>query len=179
MRALVYLIGEPGVGKSTLMAAATAGHDRYPQTTPLRHDLLVKDGIIEAAELGARRGTFSGTDALPMNAVTKAEEMLRTSIAPVLIGEGARLGVRRFLEASVAAGRRTTLVYLTSPHAAAQRAARGTGQKDSWVKGAATRAANLAAQDIPGVTRITIDGSTPGAMEAFKAIIDNEIQETR
>lgn len=160
------------------MAQATADFQRHPQKAPLRHDLLVRNGIIEAAELGARRETFSGTDALPMNAITKAETFLTETHAPVILAEGARLGVRRFLE-TAARTHAVTLFYLTTPHAAAQRASRGTGQNETWVKGASTRARNLAQQDIPGVTTIELDGSDPETLSTFKTAIAQAMEEAR
>lgn len=170
-KSLIYIVGEPGAGKSTALAKATAHWTRHPQQAPLAHDLLVDESSIVAVELGKRRETFSGTDALPMNAITRAETFLATTLAPVIIGEGARLGVRRFFETAVDMGMDVTLFYLTTPHAAEQRAARGTEQKESWVKGAATRAANIAAANIPGVKHITVNG----AEQSFANILREHI----
>lgn len=159
-KSLIYIVGEPGAGKSTALAAATADWRRFPQTAPLAHDLLVgPHDVIEAVELGKRREAFSGTDALPMNAITKAEQMLARPPAPVIIAEGARLGVRRFFEHAVSLGYEVTLYNLTTPYAEKQRGERGAEQKESWVKGARTRAANIASAAITGVHHRTIDGS--------------------
>ncbi|WIC89121.1 adenylate kinase [Arthrobacter phage Ottawa] len=176
-RTLIYLVGEPGSGKSTAMAAATSHFQRHPQQAPLAHDLLVSEAAIEAVELGKRRGTFSGTDALPMNAITKAEELLRSTLAPVVLGEGARLGCRRFLEAAVSAGYKVHLIHLSTPHAEAQRQQRGAAQKDSWVKGARTRADNLANLDIPGVDVTRINGAQADVAAALKSLITKAVQE--
>lgn len=113
-----------------------------------RRELLSANGRVVAVELGARAGRhppgFPGTDALPMNAVVSAENWLRSGQAageaPVVLGEGARLGVRRFLDAAIATGWEIHIVLLTSRRAARNRAERGSRQKDSWVKGATTRA---------------------------------------
>lgn len=173
-RSLIYVVGEPGAGKSTAVAQATEGFTRYPTKLPIAHDLLVDhNSRIAAIELGARRETFSGTDALPMNAITKAEQLLVHPPAPVVIGEGARLGVRRFLEHAVSLGYEVTLYHLTTPHAAEQRGKRGAAQKESWVKGAATRAANLVAAATSGVVHHTIDGSK----EDFVAILSDHISD--
>lgn len=172
MKTLIYVIGEPGAGKSTAMRKATEHFGRHPQQAPFAHDLLVSESAIVAAELGKRRPTFSGTDALPMNVITKAERFLYETLAPVVLAEGARLGCRRFLEAAVEAGYQTHLLYLTTPHAAAQRAARPGEQKPSWVKGAATRAENLANTQIDNVALHRIDGSTQDAAAYIKALID-------
>ena len=177
-RTLIYLVGEPGAGKSTAMAAATAHYRRHPQQAPLAHDILTDpDGIIEAIELGARREKFSGTDALPMNAVVKAEQFLLNPIAPVILGEGARLGCKRFLEAAAVAGYKVHLIHLTTPHAEAQRQARGAGQKDSWVKGARTRAENLANTPLEGVAVTRINGAEADVAAALKSLITKAVQE--
>lgn len=178
MKTLIYLIGEPGAGKSTAMRKATEHLGRHPQQAPFAHDLLVSDASIVAVELGKRRPTFSGTDALPMNVITKAERFLHETLAPVVLAEGARLACKRFLEASVAAGYRTHLVYLTTPHAAAQRAARPGEQKDSWVKGAATRAENLANTIIDNVEYHRINGAEQDTAAFLKALIDTAEQES-
>src|SRR5947208_9892815 len=104
--ALIYLIGAPGSGKSTVMAAATAHLHRTALPGRPARDLLTDTTGPIAVELGARRGSFSGTDALPMDAVRHAEAWLRDTHpgAPLVLGEGARLGNARFLQAAVQAG---------------------------------------------------------------------------
>lgn len=170
-KSLIYVVGEPGAGKSTAMAAATSEYTRHPQQAPLAHDLLVDESQIVAVELGKRRGTFSGTDALAMNAITRAEQLLRETLAPVVLGEGARLGNRRFLEHAVGLGYEVTLYHLTTPHAEKQRGERGAEQTESWVKGARTRAANIAAANIPGVDHVTINGATENFAELLRTHI--------
>jgi hypothetical protein len=193
VRRLVYLSGEPGVGKSTLMAAATAGFDRTPlpaaDTAPAR-DLLrtVAPGELTprvvAVELGRRRDTFSGTDALPQNAVTAAVHYLRSGWAaretPLLLAEGARLACRRFLSAAVDAGWDVTLLHLHGPALAAARRARRAlalgvpEQNPAWVKGRRTAADNLA-RDAPtwGVHVMAVDAARlaadPGYRDAITA----------
>lgn len=155
---LLYLIGEPGIGKTTAMAAFTKRWSVLGELSDPGRVLLADGrGAIEAVELGRRRpGGFSGTDALAMNAITGAEQYLLTGQAhaetPLLLAEGARLANRRFLSAAVATGWKTHLVYLHGPDLAAQRRAqRGTGQNEAWVRGAATRARRLAEEPPPGV----------------------------
>ncbi len=155
---LIYLIGEPGVGKTTTMAAIT---DQWrvlgELPDPGRTLFGLPNGEITAVEIGRRRpGGFSGTDALPMSVINQAEPYVRGKAATetgLLLAEGARLANKRFLGAAVAAGWQVHLVHLTDPEvAAARREARGSNQNPSWVRGAATRAANLAANPGPGVT---------------------------
>lgn len=159
---LVYLIGEPGVGKTTLMRSATADLVRgLLPGDPARELLARRDGRPVAVELGRSRGTFSGTDALPMNAVVVAERHVLHQAeqeAPVLLAEGARLANARFLSAAVGADWRTTLVHVVGPAvAAARREERGTHQDPAWVKGAATRARRLAEDPPAGVDVVELD----------------------
>jgi hypothetical protein len=159
-RRLVYLSGEPGVGKSTLMREATSCWQRLPLPkdpgrAPAR-DLLgdIATGRIAAVELGRQRDTFSGTDALPSNCIDDAETWLRSGQAarhaPLLLAEGARLANRRFLTAAVESGYRVDLLHLSGMAVAAERRANRARmlnrpqQNPSWVKGRRTAAANLA-----------------------------------
>lgn len=161
-RRLVYLVGAPGSGKSTLMARLTAGYSRavvpplnYP--APARDWLLHRRTLAVAAiELGRRRAHFSGTDALPSNAITLAERWLAMQQeAPLVFGEGARLGNRRFLASAVTAGYGVTLVLLDHPEVTAWRTARsaelGKVQNPGWVAGRTTASRNLADAPPSGV----------------------------
>ncbi len=157
---LVYLSGEPGVGKSTLMARLTEPYARYPQPPEPRiapaRDLLIMAGISRApmaVELGRRRDTFAGTDALPSAVIGDACAYLSVRAlgeAPLVLAEGARLACRRFLTCAVDAGWQVTLVHLYGQQLAAmRRAQRATAlgkreQDERWVKGRATAARNLA-----------------------------------
>jgi len=149
---LIYLVGEPGVGKSWLFTELTKAFERtaMPTPAPRREFLLSPDrSTIVGVELGARAGKhhagYPGTDALPMNAIIAAEQYLVSGTAqretPLILAEGARLAVRRFLDAALTARIDTHVVLVTDPERAAkQRADRGSAQNPSWVRGATTRA---------------------------------------
>ena len=110
---MIYMIGEPGAGKSTLMARLTEPWERFVATGQPRRDLLLEGETIRAVELGKRRaGGFSGTDALGSSVITVAERWLYQHEAPIVLGEGARLANARWLKAGVDAGYRVTLVLL-------------------------------------------------------------------
>ena len=144
MRTLVYIAGPPGAGKSTLMAALTAGVPRHPTPEPIPHDCLA-GGL--AAELGTRRpGGFPGTDSLSMSIQPKAIEWIAGKPYPLILGEGQRLGNKGFLYAALGAGYAVTLVHLDAagPVLDARCAERGSAQNPAWRRGAATRAARLA-----------------------------------
>ena len=145
---LVYLIGAPGVGKTTLMEALTAACTRRLVVEPFAHEWLYRDGELVGVELGRRRGSFAGTDALSMSVGPEASRWVRRCRARLVLGEGARLATRRFLYAARSAGYRITLVHLVAPAAVLdeRRARRGSAQDPAWMRGAESRAARLAAQ---------------------------------
>ncbi|URC18108.1 adenylate kinase [Mycobacterium phage Zenteno07] len=147
---LIYLIGAPGSGKSTLMARLTSHLEREPQTGgPVAHDLLrFMDGVVAGAEIGRRRELFGGTDALPASIIEKAIPWIETRPYELLLAEGARLANKRFLEAAVAAGYEVHLAHLDHPDVEVWRAKRsdeiGKVQDAAWVKGRTTASAKLA-----------------------------------
>jgi hypothetical protein len=169
---LLYISGEPGIGKSTLMRQLTDGWGRYPQPggpfAPGR-DLLTDHGRVVAVELGRRRDSFSGTDALHSAVIEDATRYLRSGSAateaPLLLAEGARLANLRFLRCARDAGWRITLAHLYGTRlAAARRAARAeqlgrAPQSEQWVRGRATAARNLAnaCTAEPGMTVLAVD----------------------
>lgn len=170
-RQLIYIVGAPGSGKTTLMRAVTDPWTRHSIDTPagsprkLPRDLLFNAaGDLVAVELGKRRGTFSGTDALGMTAIEAAVPWLGTMEAQTVLCEGARLANARFLSAAISFGYTVHLLHLSHPRVEEWRAKRaaqlGKEQKASWVKGAATRAANLVANPPAGVETYTGGPST-------------------
>lgn len=159
---LVYVSGEPGVGKSTLMREVTAGWERIylpkePGRAPARDllfDRTAPSGVASAVELGRIRDAFSGTDALPSNCIDDACWWLTSGKAadeaPLVLAEGARLANQRFIRTALNNGYRVQLLHLQGMALAAQRRAdraRTLGkdeQNPAWVKGRRTAAANLA-----------------------------------
>lgn len=154
---LLYLIGEPGAGKTTLMRSVTRQYIRVPMANDaLKRDALFhRNGDLAAIELGTQRGAFSGTDALGMTVIEQAVPYLARHETHTLLAEGARLANTRFLTAAVDAGYVVSLLLLDHPRIAEWRAARaaqlGKEQSAAWVRGARTRAHNLADNPPPGV----------------------------
>lgn len=155
---LIYLIGGPGAGKSTLMARLTAGSDRLTVEKPVPHDRLIDrvTGDSDAVEIGRRRAAFSGTDALASAIIDKAVPWIASRPAGLVLGEGARLGNARFLTAAALAGYDITLTLLDHPQVDAWRLARsarmGRDQSPSWAAGRVTASRNLAANPPAGTT---------------------------
>lgn len=148
---LVYLIGAPGVGKSTLMGELTAGCHRSPRLHPLAHDLLVDVAHAEpvGVELGRHRPGFPGTDTLALNVSPVACRWVAGGAGPgpLLLAEGDRLAHAGFLDAAAHGGYRVHMVHLVAPAEVidARCAARGSTQNEAWRRGRVTKAAGLAA----------------------------------
>jgi len=140
----LYLVGIPGSGKSTLLAAALKGLIAVPVAQPFAHTVYTGGRGIQ---LGARRFTFSGTDALSLSVQTKAVKWLTDPYFPyaAVVAEGDRLGNAKFFQALKDAGWELTVVLLsTPPELAAQRcAARGSNQNATWLAGRHTKIKNL------------------------------------
>ncbi|UDL16200.1 hypothetical protein SEA_KOZIE_4 [Microbacterium phage Kozie] len=154
----LYLLGAPGVGKSTALAGVL---DRLGLvTTPepsrlhgtLRGHALIEhaSGAVVGAYLGVMRPQFPGTDALSMAVSPHAREWVASlgehgeSHAPRrIVGEGARLGTVGFL-GDLGAATTLTLIHLRADdnRLEARRDGRGSTQSPAWMRGAATRARN-------------------------------------
>ncbi|QHB37742.1 terminase small subunit [Mycobacterium phage Imvubu] len=186
---LVYIIGQPGAGKSQLMARLTLPFQRISVPADdyvgVAHDQLVRElspedgaaGTIQiiGAEIGVRRPAFGGTDALPSAVIDKAVPWVALRPYPLLLAEGARLANRRFLDAALGAGYAVTLVLLDHDDAEAWRRKRakqiGRDQNASWVKGRLTASRNLAEQfrNVPGVQ--LIQGAPDDVFEQVRSVI--------
>lgn len=161
---LDYLVGVPGAGKSTLVEAVTAGVPRKAATLASVPVVVYDGGMVE---LGRRRDSFSGTDALSMSIQPKAINLL-TILAGAdaawhrLFGEGDRLANLNFLLAAREAGWHVTLLHLDVPEevAAERRRERGSKQTETWLKGRRTKVARLVTNArAVGFDVRTIDGT--------------------
>jgi hypothetical protein len=148
---LVYVIGEPGAGKTTMVDATLAPWTRIPVEVPVPHELLRHPADLLCrtfgVHLGRRRpGGFGGTDALSMSIQPAVLAWLATSPAPLVLAEGDRLANPSFFDAVRAQGHHLDLVLLavTPGAAAARRRARGGHQDPGWVQGRVTKVRRLA-----------------------------------
>lgn len=164
-RLLLYLVGPPGVGKSTVMAELTSRCGREQSLQPFAHDVLVRQDREVGVELGRRRASFSGTDALGMSVQPRAVEWIASRPHRLVLGEGARLGTVGFLTAARTAGYRVLLVHLSAPEDVLERrrALRGSRQSPSWMQGAETRAQRLADRMALDADVHRISGNAPAA----------------
>jgi hypothetical protein len=147
----VYLIGAPGSGKSTAAAKVRAMASKQElHEEPVPYMLMTRGGMNWYAELGRKRASFSGTDALAMDIIDKAIGWVKTRPYTRLFAEGDRLANSRFFVAVKAAGYELTVVYLAVPQGALdeRRKARATQvgkeQNAVWVKGRDSKTATLA-----------------------------------
>lgn len=156
MNHLLYIIGVPGSGKSSLVAELVKGRKRMVQTKPFVHTVY-EDGLVQ---LGREREGRSGTDALSMSAQPNVLAALETGVWPRVLGEGDRLTNRKFFEAAREAGYRVDVVLLDTPMdvAAFRRGARGSEQSESWLKGRETKIEGLR-----GLATLTLNGNLPVA----------------
>lgn len=155
MPRMIYLTGQPGAGKSTLMAALTEGLSRVsyePPEVTVAHDVLVHPvtQTVLGAEIGRRREHFSGTDTLPSSVIEKAIPWVKTVPFDLLVGEGARLGNKRFLLAALEAGYHVDLVLLDHTDADTWRKQQskkiGHDHSPAWVRNRLTVSRTLADQ---------------------------------
>lgn len=165
---LVYLVGQPGAGKSTLMESLTARCLRLSSTEagrpgferfldPVTYDVC-------AIELGRRRQNFSGTDALSMSVMPLALDWIATMVTPLVLGEGDRLTSLKFLLAARDAGYVVTVPYCWVPDELAikRRESRGSTQAQQWVAGRMTKIARVrAALADEGIASPVLDCTQP------------------
>jgi hypothetical protein len=147
----VYIVGEPGVGKSTLMAALLHPKDGSIDVVHRKPVPHVEFGALEwpngrvAMLGGVTGGAFPGTDTLSFTIIGAAEKWVLSQPYDWLFAEGDRLAVDRFLTACKMSGE-LFVVWLHNPLAADLRRkarARGVPQDETWVAGRRTKVHNL------------------------------------
>lgn len=173
-RTLVYLVGAPATGKSTLMAQLTADCGRTPIPHPFHRELLTPpvDPGWSAVELGRRRESCPGTDALSMAVQPRVLAWLPTARHRLVLGEGDRLANDGFIRAALDAGYRPHLFMLDAPGDVldARCAARGSGQAASWRAGRLTKVLRLAQLAVSrGIPVTRLDSRQPPEVLAAQA----------
>ena len=175
MTRVIYVIGIPGSGKTTMVERAL---DRIPLTGHTEFDPFGYTDYGWLIHLGRRGTVFGGTDGLSMSVQPRAIEWIKTVTCDVVIGEGDRLANAGFLDACP----NLTLVYLDTPLTLArersdQRAAR-TGrdtQSSKWWRGRVTKVDNL----IGRRAHVRYDGTAPKdeLSARLAALIGNELSQ--
>lgn len=178
MTRALYLVGPPGVGKSSVTERLLSP---WLLSTPKRlQGLLWGEWLVDGdgpfgVYLGQHRPTFSGTDALGMAVQPDAIRWVEDDVVPMcldpyrdgsaqrVIGEGARLGNAAFLTV-LAKHADLTVIYLSAPQEVLDERCerRGSTQSVSWRKGAGTRALRTAERcEEAGVRVVSVNGTAP------------------
>lgn len=174
----VYLVGEPGVGKTTVMNELSSHYDVGPAVR-LRGQLWgepLTGGGASGVRLGRTRGTFSGTDALGMSVNPDAVAWAAEDTLPAIVfGEGARLANEKFLF-TLAMRAKTLVVLLTAANAAERRRERGSDQNPTWIKGRATASYRIFEKclnsGIPALPIDTTNMEPPAIADIIREAID-------
>jgi len=143
-RHLLYLICQPGSGKTTL---ATALFADLPQVQrPAFHPYPPFIEYPGGAQIGVMRSGFGGTDVLPLNCQPNVIAWMQQTGWFHLFAEGDRLANDKFFKACKAAGIGLSVIHLDCPDELAQerRERRGSNQDTAWVKGRASKVRRLA-----------------------------------
>lgn len=144
---LTYLIGEPGVGKTTLLSAVTDGLRGMAVRRPFARTLY-DCGVVE---LGEARAVFGGTDTLSMSVQPKVLEWAEMPDYPDIVGEGDRLANAKFFQGMKDLGYDLCIVHCSAPpdvlteRRLARAAAHSMKPQDAvWLQGRQTKVARLA-----------------------------------
>lgn len=139
---MLYIIGPSGSGKTTTLTHLLAGIPATDILQPIAHTVYTTGAI----QLGKRRGTFSGTDALSLGVQPKAIDFLRTIRPTALIAEGDRLANDAFFHEAMRQEYDLHIILLDvdKQESARRRAQREHPMSASFVKGRETKAHNLA-----------------------------------
>lgn len=147
---LVYVIGSPGSGKTTLVGALNRERVRHQVDKPVAHMTYTdgNDGLPPVyIELGRKRESFSGTDAMAMNVQPKVLEFLAQCPYTLVVGEGDRLANQKFFDGATKLGWTVKVVYLECPESLAsiRRSQRGSKQSATWIAGRITKVRKMSA----------------------------------
>jgi len=162
---VLYLVGRPAAGKSTLAAHLCRDLTGATYRKPFAHRLLLPSPVVA---LGADRAGFPGTDTLGMGvAPTVLEWIARPSAPRLVLGEGDRLASLKLFDQWRAAGVTVTVasVEVDDDTLEARRSARSDWTPAaSWLAGRDTKAARLAD---------TADVTVPGDdLDRAQALLD-------
>lgn len=148
MKLLVYVIGVPGAGKSTLIEELTKGYNANQVEDICPHVVYTSRHDRELpliVEIGKIRESFRGTDALSMNIQPRAMQFLQECPHEIVIAEGDRLANVKFWEGAKALGWdvKVVLLHATPELAEERRKQRGSSQNETWLRGRETKVQNL------------------------------------
>ena len=149
---MLYVIGEPGVGKSTVVARLTRHCGYAVHHVPFVVWMHYTSTVMQ---LGNSRAQFSGTDALGMAAQKHVIKFMQQCVDgeyeyQYVLAEGDRLANGRFFNAVTDMGVELTVCTLLSSDQALlderrnERALQlGREQNEQWLRGRSTKVVNL------------------------------------
>lgn len=167
---MLYLVGIPGSGKTSLLAVTLAGVPIIGQATkPVPH--VVYPGGCQLGTVNAfytREGPKSrrspGTDSSSMSVQPRVLQWLQGSCPyQNIVGEGDRLANLPFFTGVRAAGWELTVVHLDTPESLAldRCITRGSNQALAWWKGRVTKVHNLLADLQTILPIVNLSGTLP------------------
>jgi len=162
---MIYVIGMPGTGKSTIMKNLMLDIGGWENDKPI--DLLDTHISNDIRVLGkySEGEVFCGTDRLSMAVAPKAIEWLSTNPNETIIGEGDRLNNKAFFEKAKELGE-LYLIRLTVSDKERERRyeERGSNQTDKFIQTVKTKCNNIV--EYFGDT-VTLFGEEKGCVEEF------------
>jgi len=140
---VIYLIGLPGCGKSTVMKQymeAVGGEWKSDRPVDLLDSHV--NGSVRVLGKYEEGEVFCGTDRLSMAVSPKAIEFLKNNPDETIVGEGDRLNNSGFFEA---AGDNLTIIHLTVSDTERERRykERGSDQSDKFIQTVRTKVSNI------------------------------------
>lgn len=165
---VLWLVGEPGVGKTTA-ARALLPHPMAPLDGPLKIT-IAGTGSMPWYAAGHYTGqAFDGADSVPISGIKPLLAWWATAQPGRMLFDGDKFSTKAALDLVRAAGARVRCAHLVASTTIvqarrAQRASGGKLQNLAWVRGRATKAARFADLFAPGEV-ITLDTGKLGASD--------------
>lgn len=163
---LLYIIGEPGAGKTTVVKRLTRSVPFEVRTVPYVSWTQYSTRLVQ---VGHDRGTFGGTDALGMasqkHVLGWLDYHLSEDSFKYVLAEGDRLANGKFFEAIHEMGIHFTVACIQAePELLQERREKrnaeiGKAQDERWLKTRATKVRNLAERWV--APEWTLDASLP------------------
>jgi hypothetical protein len=143
-RCVLWIVGEPGVGKTTIARALLLGYSDHPT---FENQSPKWTGFGSAAAAGWWRGEkFDGADTLAISQIKPAMTFWRDFLhhTEVAIIDGDKLSNAGAVEVAREAGAKLICFLITGEEKAAERrGTRGTVQNATWVNGRRTKSKNF------------------------------------